>query len=55
MLGWQRASRYYDSTATAMPMLWSVKGLKRVREEMGLTNVIPLILCQTPDEKIVGC
>lgn len=50
MLGWRGASRYYDSNyreAFAM----ECQAFKRVRDEMGLTNVIPMIpFCRTPDE-----
>lgn len=50
MIGWRGASRYYD------PVYRDAFGLecqafKRVREEMGLTNVIPMIpFCRTPAE-----
>ncbi len=50
MLGWRGASRYYDPNyrqAFAM----ECQAFKRVRDEMGLTNVIPMIpFCRTPDE-----
>ncbi len=50
MLGWRGASRYYDPLyreAFAM----ECQAFKRVRDEMGLTNVIPMIpFCRTPDE-----
>lgn len=50
MLGWRGASRYYDPKyrdAFALECL----GLKKAREEMGLTNVIPMIpFCRTPEE-----
>ncbi|MEO6860269.1 MAG: phosphoenolpyruvate synthase [Microcoleus sp.] len=50
MIGWRGASRYYDPNyreAYALECL----ALKRVRDEMGLTNVIPMIpFCRTPDE-----
>ena len=50
MLGWRGASRYYDpkyKLAFALECL----AFKRVRDEMGLTNVIPMIpFCRTPDE-----
>lgn len=50
MLGWRGASRYYDPQYTAAFGL-ECKALKRVRDEMGLTNVIPMIpFCRTPDE-----
>ncbi len=50
MLGWRGASRYYDPNyrqAFAM----ECQAFKRVRDEMGLTNVVPMIpFCRTPDE-----
>jgi pyruvate, water dikinase len=50
MLGWRGASRYYDQTYRDAFAL-ECQALKRVRDEMGLTNVIPMIpFCRTPDE-----
>lgn len=50
MLSWRGASRYYDERYRDAYAL-ECKALKRVREEMGLTNVIPMIpFCRTPDE-----
>jgi pyruvate,water dikinase len=50
MLGWRGASRYYDERYRAAFGL-ECKAFKRVREEMGLTNVIPMIpFCRTPEE-----
>jgi pyruvate,water dikinase len=50
MIGWRGASRYYDPNYSAAYGLECV-ALKRVRDEMGLTNVIPMIpFCRTPDE-----
>jgi pyruvate, water dikinase len=50
MLGWRGASRYYDPKYAAAFGL-ECKALKRVREDMGLTNVIPMIpFCRTPAE-----
>lgn len=50
MLGWRGASRYYDKKYRDAFAL-ECQALKRVREEMGLTNVIPMIpFCRTPDE-----
>ena len=50
MLGWRGASRYYDERYRNAYAL-ECQALKRVREEMGLTNVIPMIpFCRTPDE-----
>jgi len=50
MIGWRGASRYYDPNYAEAYGL-ECKALKRVRDEMGLTNVIPMIpFCRTPDE-----
>jgi pyruvate,water dikinase len=50
MIGWRGASRYYDPKYTEAFGL-ECKAFKRVREEMGLTNVIPMIpFCRTPNE-----
>jgi pyruvate,water dikinase len=50
MLGWRGASRYYDENYRDAFAL-ECRALKRVRDEMGLTNVIPMIpFCRTPDE-----
>jgi pyruvate,water dikinase len=50
MLGWRGAARYYDPGYREAFAL-ECHALKRVREEMGLTNVIPMIpFCRTPDE-----
>jgi pyruvate,water dikinase len=50
MIGWRGASRYYDPNYAEAYGLECV-ALKRVRDEMGLTNVIPMIpFCRTPDE-----
>ena len=50
MLGWRGASRYYDERYSRAYAL-ECYALKRVRDEMGLTNVIPMIpFCRTPDE-----
>ena len=50
MLGWRGASRYYDEKYREAFAL-ECKALKQVRDEMGLTNVIPMIpFCRTPDE-----
>ena len=50
MLGWRGASRYYDPQyREAFGM--ECQAFKQVRDEMGLTNVIPMIpFCRTPDE-----
>ncbi len=50
MLGWRGASRYYAPRYSVAFGL-ECKALKRVREEMGLSNVIPMIpFCRTPNE-----
>jgi len=50
MLGWRGASRYYDPLY-AEAFALECQAFKRVRDEMGLTNVIPMIpFCRTPDE-----
>ncbi len=50
MIGWRGASRYYDEKFKAAFGL-ECKAVKKVREEMGLTNVKPMIpFCRTPDE-----
>lgn len=50
MLGWRGAARYYDPGYREAFAL-ECQSIKRVREEMGLTNVIPMIpFCRTPDE-----
>ncbi|MBN3925324.1 phosphoenolpyruvate synthase [Nostoc sp. NMS4] len=50
MLGWRGAARYYDEGYRAAFAL-ECHAIKRVREEMGLTNAIPMIpFCRTPDE-----
>ncbi len=50
MIGWRGASRYCDPNYSEAFAL-ECKALKRVRDEMGLTNVIPMIpFCRTPDE-----
>jgi pyruvate,water dikinase len=50
MLGWRGASRYYDPKFKDAFGL-EVKALKKVRETIGLTNVVPMIpFCRTPEE-----
>ncbi|HIK06021.1 MAG TPA: phosphoenolpyruvate synthase [Trichormus sp. M33_DOE_039] len=50
MLGWRGAARYYDEGYREGFAL-ECQAIKRVREEMGLTNVIPMIpFCRTPEE-----
>jgi pyruvate,water dikinase len=50
MIGWRGASRYYDPKYNQAFGL-ECQALKRVRDDMGLTNLIPMIpFCRTPDE-----
>jgi pyruvate,water dikinase len=50
MMGWRGASRYYDPKYQAAFGL-ECQAFKRVRNDMGLTNVIPMIpFCRTPEE-----
>jgi pyruvate, water dikinase len=52
MLGWRGASRYYDPKFKPAFML-EAEAVKKVREEMGLTNVIPMVpFCRTVEEGI---
>jgi pyruvate,water dikinase len=50
MIGWRGASRYYDDKYRDGFAL-ECKAIKKVRNEMGLTNVVPMIpFCRTVDE-----
>ncbi|HEY4513911.1 MAG TPA: phosphoenolpyruvate synthase [Candidatus Paceibacterota bacterium] len=50
MLGWRGASRYYDPKFKDAFLL-ECKAMRKVREEMGLDNVIPMIpFCRTLEE-----
>jgi pyruvate,water dikinase len=50
MIGWRGASRYYDPKFKEAFKL-EVVAMKKVREEMGLNNVIPMVpFCRTPEE-----
>lgn len=50
MIGWRGASRYYDDRYREGFAL-ECQAMKRVRDEMGLTNVILMIpFCRTPEE-----
>ncbi len=50
MIGWRGASRYYDEKFKPAFAL-ECKALKKAREEMGLTNIKPMIpFCRTPAE-----
>ena len=50
MIGWRGASRYYDPKfADAFKL--ECQAMKKVRNEMGLSNVIPMVpFCRTPEE-----
>ena len=50
MIGWRGASRYYDDKFKPAFGL-ECKAIKKVREEMGLTNVKVMVpFCRTPEE-----
>ncbi|MEO1300500.1 MAG: putative PEP-binding protein, partial [Cyanobacteria bacterium J06636_16] len=50
MIGWRGASRYYDDRYRAGFAL-ECEALKRVRNDMGLTNIILMVpFCRTPEE-----
>ncbi len=50
MIGWRGASRYYDPRFEPAFAL-ECKALKKVRDEMGLTNVKVMVpFCRTPEE-----
>jgi pyruvate, water dikinase len=50
MLGWRGASRYY-APAFRDAFALECQALKRVRDRMGLSNVIPMVpFCRTPEE-----
>lgn len=50
MIGWRGASRYYDDRYREGFAL-ECEAMKRVRNQMGLTNIILMIpFCRTPDE-----
>jgi pyruvate,water dikinase len=50
MLGWRGASRYYDPLYQEAFAL-ECEAMLKVRDRMGLTNVIPMIpFCRTPEE-----
>jgi len=50
MIGWRGASRYY-APAFREAFALECQALKKVREVMGLTNVIPMVpFCRTPEE-----
>jgi len=50
MIGWRGASRYSHPRFAAAFAL-EVRAIKKVREIMGLTNVVPMVpFCRTPEE-----
>ncbi len=50
MIGWRGASRYYDKKFQPAFEL-ECKALKKARNEMGLTNIKPMVpFCRTPEE-----
>jgi pyruvate,water dikinase len=50
MIGWRGASRYYDEKFKPAFGL-ECKAIKKARDEMGLTNIKPMIpFCRTPEE-----
>ena len=50
MIGWRGASRYYDPDFKPA-FIMECKAIKRVRDDMGLTNVITMIpFCRTVEE-----
>jgi pyruvate,water dikinase len=50
MIGWRGASRYYDETYKPAFGLECI-ALKKARNEMGLTNIKPMVpFCRTPEE-----
>jgi pyruvate,water dikinase len=50
MIGWRGASRYYDKEFEPAFAL-ECKAMLKAREEMGLTNIKPMIpFCRTPEE-----
>ncbi|PIQ92434.1 MAG: phosphoenolpyruvate synthase [Parcubacteria group bacterium CG11_big_fil_rev_8_21_14_0_20_39_14] len=50
MLGWRGASRYYDPKFKEAFGL-ECRAIKKVREEMGIENVVPEVpFCRTPEE-----
>ena len=50
MLGWRGASRYYDPKFRAAFLL-ECRAMRKVRDVMGLTNVVPMVpFCRTIEE-----
>ncbi len=50
MIGWRGASRYYDPKFIEAFRL-ECKAIKKVRDGMGITNIIPMVpFCRTPEE-----
>ena len=53
MIGWRGASRYYSDTFKEAFGL-ECKAIKKLRDELGLTNIIPMIpFCRTPKECVL--
>ena len=51
MLGWRGASRYYDPSPYAPAFALECEAVRRVRQEMGLTNLLVMIpFCRTIEE-----
>lgn len=56
MIGWRGASRYYHPNFKDAFIL-ELKAIKKVREEMGLDNIVAMVpFCRTPEEgkKVLG-
>ena len=56
MIGWRGASRYYHPNFSPAFIL-ELKAIKKVREEMGLDNVVVMVpFCRTVEEgkKVIG-
>lgn len=56
MIGWRGASRYYDSKYQRA-FLMEVEAIRRVRDVLGLKNVVPMVpFCRTIEEgkKVLG-
>lgn len=50
MLGWRGASRYYDP-GFARAFALECRAIKKARDVVGLTNIIPMIpFCRTPED-----
>ena len=50
MIGWRGASRYYHPNF-APAFILELKAMRKVREEMGLDNIVAMVpFCRTPEE-----